>query len=486
MSTQRGEHERAVLEPTTTVEGKPSHPPVSSAVDIHSMRDAMAYLDATTNLERVNQTKADRPHYRLDRMHELLRVLGRPHESVRHVHIAGTKGKGSTCWMTAAMLEGCGHTVGLYTSPHILDIRERIAINRKPVSEADFVHLVQQTAVAATSLPGDLGPCTFFELNTAMALLHFAEQAVDVGVIEVGLGGLLDCTNVITPEVAAVSLIGLDHTAILGHTLEEIAAQKGGIYKPGVPALTVDQDPKVIETLRQCAQRVGAPFHVVGKDIDSTYRFEFVGPERRPQARIELTTEHSNFEHVPVPLPGEHQAQNCGLALAIIDALTERGFQCPTDRAVAGLATTKIPGRFETMGQSPTILLDGAHNPDSMRVLMKTIGQYLQYDALVVIFGCAADKEIGPMLTALSMAADKVIFTKAADNLRAIEPSVLARKYHEIDGKNAAVTRSLDEAFEVAKRSIGSGDVLCITGSFYLVGEAKKRFAERAKRATKR
>jgi len=300
--------------------------------------------------------------------------------------------------------------------------------------------------------------------------------------------------------VAAIATIGRDHTQILGETVEEIAAQKAGIFKAGVPALIVDQDAAVIETARKVAAEVGASLAVVGKDIEYSFRIEHPpaggsggsGVSRGsaggaaavsaswPTARLSLTTRRWELEHVAVPLAGEHQAHNCALALAIVDALADRGFDVPTDKVLAGLATTKVPGRFEVVGQAPRLLLDGAHNIDSVRALMKTIGQWLQYEALVVIFGCAADKDVGPMLRALSMAADKVIFTRAADNQRAADPVKLAKMFSDIDGKPAMHAPDLASAVELAKRSLSSNDVLAITGSLYLVGDAKRLMAAKA------
>lgn len=492
VKTESGTAAASPLSPARKAQGAGLKPSRASSPVIDSMAGAMAYLDARVDLERVKPTSGVKVMYRLDRMRELLKVLGNPHESVRMVHVAGTKGKGSTCWMVSAMLEGCGYTVGLFTSPHLVDIRERIMVNRKPVSVEDFVRLTQRAAGAAAEVEAvsGLGSATFFELLTAMGFLHYAEQAVDAAVIEVGLGGLLDCTNVITPEVAAVATIGRDHTQILGETVEEIAAQKAGIFKSGVPALIVDQDDAVIETAKKVASEVGASLAVVGKDIDYSFRVEHPpaggsGLSRAgsgaswPTARLSLTTRRWELEHIGVPLAGEHQAHNCALALAIVDALADRGFDVPTDKVLAGLATTKMPGRFEVSGGNGTarVLLDGAHNIDSVRALMKTIGQWLQYEALVVIFGCAADKEVGPMLRALSMGADKVIFTKAADNQRAADPAKLAKMFSDIDGKPAMHAPDLAAAVELAKRSLTSNDVLCITGSLYLVGDAKRLMA---------
>lgn len=448
---------------------------------IATYADAVAALLQHADLERLRPSAEVRDQYKLDRMRALLKQLGNPQEALRCVHVAGTKGKGSTCEMVATCLEACGYTVGLYTSPHLIQLVERFRINRRSIGETAFVEVAKTVLKAAAALDKDLGPATFFELTTAMAFQHFADQAVDVAVIEVGLGGTLDCTNVITPEVAAVSLIGWDHMQILGDTLEEIGLQKAGIFKPGVPALTVPQEPGVRQAMRDYAAKVNAPLQIIGEDIEYSQRFEFP-PGEAPVLRLNLTTERNDYDQIAVPLRGEHQAVNCALALAIIDKLAERGFQCPAERVLRGLAQTRLEGRFELISSSPRLLLDGAHNPESMRALMKAIGQYVQYDALLVIFGCAADKDIKPMLQALAMAADKVIFTAAGSNARAARPADLQRMYHELSEKDSHVAPSLAEALAIARPSVNREDLVCITGSFYLVGEAKQMLAARAAR----
>lgn len=476
-------------------------PATADAIDSYSA--ALAYLHNRINLEKEAQSGATRSAYRLDRMRALCKALGDPQEAVRSVHIAGTKGKGSTCEMTAAALEGCGYTVGIYTSPHVSDIRERIRVNRRMISEATFIQLIRDVGRAAESLasapatapatgpatgpaspdaPASPSVVTFFEMMTAMAFLHFAQDAVDVAVIEVGLGGLLDCTNIITPEVAAVTTIGFDHMAILGDTLEEIALQKAGIFKPGVPALTINQEPGVIAAMEGYAQKVAAPFFVVGRDIDFAHRAEYpvapraTAPADRgtgPIIRVSVSSERNNFEHFAVPLKGEHQALNCGLALAILDKLTERGFSCPPDKVARGLERVSLPGRFELVCASPRIILDGAHNPESMRALMKAMSANMSYDSLTVVFGIASDKDIPGSLRPLAQAADKVIFTRATGNARAARPGELARTFHEISGKHAMTCPDLADAMELAVRGTNREDVICVTGSFYLLGEAK-------------
>ncbi|MCW5766030.1 MAG: bifunctional folylpolyglutamate synthase/dihydrofolate synthase [Phycisphaeraceae bacterium] len=477
---------RRTTRPAAQVEAKGDAPAARRGLPaIESYDDALANLMARVDLERQRQASAVKHAYKLDRMRAILAELKNPQDAVRCVHVAGTKGKGSTCEMTASCLQACGYAVGLYTSPHVVDIRERVRLNRRPITQADFARLARAVAGAAAAVEARHGQATFFEMMTAMAFVYFAEQAVDVAVIEVGLGGLLDCTNVITPEVSAVSLIGFDHTDILGNTLEEIALQKAGIFKPGVPALTIEQPPQALKAMREYAQKIGAPLQVVGEDIEFNFRFEFQG-NLGPVARVSLTTERSNFEHVPVPLRGEHQAYNCGLALAVLDKLAERGFNCPEVKVARGLEQVTLPGRFEVIPGSPRLLLDVAHNPESVRALIKAIGAYLQYESLLVIFGCAADKDVDGMLRHLAMGADKVIFTRVEGNARAANPADLQRRYAEISGKSAQTAPSLRAALDLARPAVAREDLVCITGSFYLVGEAKRLQAEAAERAKAR
>jgi dihydrofolate synthase/folylpolyglutamate synthase len=381
--------------------------------------------------------------------------------------------------MVATCLESCGYTVGLYTSPHLSDIRERIRISRRPVSSAEFTRLAARVAEAAATLPKEDGEPTFFELITAMGFLHFANEAVDIAVVECGLGGRLDSTNVITPLVSVVTSISLDHTQILGDTPAKIAHEKGGIFKAGVPAITCAQPPEVLAALRAAALAAGTVLQVVGEEIDFSHRFEQTAPGG-PVVRATLTSPRHNFEHIAVPLKGEHQAMNCGLALAVIDRLSERGFKTPVALVTQGMSRVTLPGRLELIWEMPKVVVDGAHNADSMKWLMKSLGAHFTYDSLVVIFGCAADKDIKGMLAHLDAGADKVIFTRAADNKRAADPHELQLRFGEITGKMSQVAESFADAVNIARRAVTREDLVCVSGSFYLVGEARRYFKEQA------
>jgi len=240
-----------------------------------------------------------------------------------------------------------------------------------------------------------------------------------------------------------------------------------------VPAISLEQTPEVTQTLRDVADSSNTPLQFTGQEIDFSYRFE-ANRELGPHARVCLTTTDHHYEHLPVPLRGEHQALNCGLALAILDKLRSFGFDIAEPKLVEGLAATNLPGRMEQAWVEPRILLDGAHNASSMQALIKAIGAHIPYDSLVVIFGCAQDKDVTGMLSQLNLGADKVIFTKAKSNTRACEPHELQQSFLEVSDKMAQTAGSLEEALNLAARAVSREDLICVTGSFHLVGEAKK------------
>jgi len=438
-------------------------------------RQAMAYLFEKTDYEKEERLRYNVTTFSLERMRNLLSLLGDPHVKISTVHIAGTKGKGSTATMLARMLESNGYTVGLYTSPHLVHLHERIVVDSEMIGDSDMLKLINRAHASVEKL-SKTDPPTFFEIMTAMAFMHFADQNVDIAVIETGLGGRLDSTNVIEPHVVGITSLSIDHKVQLGDTLDRITMEKAGVLKKGIPAITVQQDPIAMAVLKEQALAVKAPLSVTGADIDFSYRFE-TSREHGPHTRICLTTPTSKFEHLRVPLHGKHQAINCGLALALLAKLKDAGYEIDVDKAAEGLHKVTLAGRMEIICEDPRIMIDGAHNAASVHALIHAIGQNIPYDSMVVIFGCNSDKDINGMLSQLQYGADKVIFTRSS-SAKAVSPQDLGDMYTEVCGKMYQVSSSLGEALQLARSAVGREDLICITGSFYLIGQAKLRFQE--------
>ncbi len=442
---------------------------------ITTYKAALNFLFSNTNYESMKRLRYNSDTFNLDRMKRLLELLNNPHEELAAIHIAGTKGKGSTCMMLSEMLMSTGYKVGMYTSPHVLDLRERIQVNGRMISEAAMVRLTKKLSTAVKKMTDD--PPTFFEILTAMAFLHFVNEKVDFAIIETGLGGRLDSTNVINPQAVGITSISIDHQRFLGKDMASIAKEKAGIFKQGIPAVSVMQDPEVMRVLKKEALQIGATLRFTGKDIDFSCRFES-SRTLGPHNRICVTTPTSRYEHLPVPVLGEHQAINCGLALSLLDCLKSKGFKINDEMAVSGLAKTNLPGRMEMIYHDPRVMVDGAHNAASIRALIQATGQHIPYDSLIVIFGCCEDKDVEGMLRELQFGADKVVFTRA-NSPRAIYPNDLAQMYTELCSKMCQTAETLGEALRIAKPAFSTGDLICITGSFYLVGQAKQIFEKK-------
>ncbi len=437
---------------------------------IRNYRSALKFLRTKTNYENMVRVGYNSANFNISRMLRILSALRNPHKKFKSIHIAGTKGKGSTAHMLAAMLKKAGYRTGLYTSPHFVTLRERISIDDQLITEAEFARLLAKIAPVARKLEKD-NP-TFFDLMTTAAFLHFANSKVDVAVIETGLGGRLDSTNVIKPEVCGITSISYDHTAQLGTTLEAIAEEKAGIFKPGITVISAPQRPGVKRVLREQGQKTGCDVRFVGDDLEFSYRFES-SRVTGPHTRVCMATPTARFDHIRVPLLGEHQAHNCGVALGMIDALRQRGIVVSQQDAIDGLAEVKVQGRLETIRELPHTIVDAAHNAASIRALMRAIGQNIGYDSMVVIFGCSADKDIDGMLDQLQLGADKVIFTSAGTP-RSVDPHELLSRFQERSHKMAQVEDNLIEAYQTACNCVTREDLICITGSVYLVGRAKQ------------
>ena len=445
---------------------------VKSKKAFRNYQKAIDYLFGRTDYEKQDRLRYNVTTFNLKRMEKLLSLVGNPHTKIRTVHIGGTKGKGSTATMLARMLEANGYKVGLYTSPHEVHLHERITVNSVMISEPQMRDLLNRIYTPVEKL-SKTDPPTFFEIMTALAFMHFVDTAVDIAIVETGMGGRLDSTNVIKPQVVGITSLSIDHSQQLGNTIDRIAEEKAGIFKQGVPAVTVQQEPAAMQVLKSRAIALNAPLSITGSDIDFSHRFE-TSREDGPHTRICLTTPTSKFEHLRVPLYGKHQAINCGLALAMLDKLKSVGYQIDNQKAAEGLHNVSLAGRMEMICQDPRIMIDAAHNAASIKALIHAIGQNVPYDSMVVIFGCNTDKDVRGMLEALQYGADKAIFTRS-NSPKAVSPDELAEMYTEICGKMCQTAASLGPALQLAKSAVSKEDLICITGSFYLIGQAKMR-----------
>jgi len=469
-STGKKTHRTSIKKPSSASVTKVKRP----AKAFRTYQQALAYLFDKTDYERQQKLRYNVTTFDLKRMNLLLKGLGDPHKKTKMIHIAGTKGKGSTATMLAKMMEANGYSVGLYTSPHVLSLHERIAINSEMIDKKTMLELLNRLHPVIEKLINSDDAPTFFEIMTAMAFLHFADNKVDIAIIETGLGGRLDSTNVVDPQLVGITSISIDHQNLLGTSIDSIAKEKAGVIKKGIPVVTVQQEPAAMRVLKKLAVSQKAPLAITGKDIDFSYRFES-SREHGPHTRICLTTPSSRFEHLRVPLPGEHQAINCGLALAMLDNLKNQGYKIDDQKAVTGLSEVKLSGRMEIVCEDPRILIDAAHNAASVRALIQAIGQHVPYDSMIIIFGCNNDKDVRGMLTELQFGADKVIFTRS-NSPKAVFPSELADMYTELCGKMCQTALSLKEAIRVAGNAVSREDLICVTGSFYLVGQTKQMF----------
>ncbi|MCX6020301.1 MAG: bifunctional folylpolyglutamate synthase/dihydrofolate synthase [Chloroflexi bacterium] len=431
--------------------------------------EAVAYLHTLANFEtggnRDQAVAAAR--WDLGRMEALLARLGNPHRTARTVHIAGTKGKGSTAAMIAAALRSAGHHTGLYTSPHLHSFRERIRVDADDIPPARVGLLLPSVrdAVEAVHAEGEWGTLTWFEVMTALAFCHFAAEGVDVQVLEVGLGGRLDATNIVTPDVAIITPISLDHTGILGTTHAAIAREKAGIIKPGIPVVTAPQPEEALAVIAEIAAERGSELIQVGWDI----RWERVGSDREGQTL--MVWGRDGGYHLRIPLLGAHQAENAAVAVGALEVLDEAGVSVSPEHMMVGLSGVRWPGRLETVAERPLVVLDGAHNVASAARLRQSMRDSYQYRKLVLVMGTSADKDLTGMAAELAPIADSVVVTQAASPRSA--PLDALEAAFAVHGHEARPATTVAQALRLARQLAGPDDLILVTGSLFVVAEAR-------------
>ncbi|MGE4589535.1 MAG: folylpolyglutamate synthase/dihydrofolate synthase family protein [Acidaminococcaceae bacterium] len=417
--------------------------------------EALAYLDGLGKFGI---------HLGMERIEALLKELDNPEQKVRTIHVTGTNGKGSVTSMIANILLVSGLKVGKFTSPHLVRYNERIEVDGKEISDEDFALVVTavRRAVENVMVKGTDQP-TQFEVLTAAAFLHFALQKLDYAVIEVGLGGLWDSTNVITPVVSVITNVSLDHTDRCGKTVEEIAMQKAGIIKDGVPVVTAAEG-EALGPIQAMSLFKQAPLYIYGK--------AFTGQEVSSSMDGQTFTlsagdYHSNYD---VKLPGAHQILNTAVAVVAAKLASKQDSRINELALHQGVAVTKWPGRLERISQKPDVILDGAHNPAGAAVLRAALDKYYSGKKICFIFGMMGDKDISQVITTLFRKEDAVYTVRADEGTRAAEPEALVKQI----GSQAKAMHDLAEAYKTALAEVGEDGLVCVCGSLYLVGTFKK------------
>ncbi len=396
----------------------------------------------------------------LSKTSNLLKRLGNPHNGQPYIHVGGTNGKGSVASFIGSILIEAGLKVGFYSSPHLVRFTERFRINNEEISPERAEALIRE--VTASFAPEE--PPTFFEATTAMAMTYFAQEKTDIAIMEVGMGGRLDATNVITPLVSIITNISMEHQLYLGSRLLDIAGEKAGIIKEGIDLVTGATQPSVLNLFETIAKKKKAPFWRLGKD--ARYRtaesgLHYYGIKRR-------------FKHLQLGLKGSYQARNAALALTAIERLEEKGIMISSQDIINGFEKITWPGRMQIIAENPTILLDGAHNPAAIRALAGAITSGFKARRTILVLGVMEDKDIGRLIRGIVPLGDYVFYTRPV-YYRAADPEILAREAEPL-GKPGQVVQTLTQALDMAREMADPRDLIVVTGSLFTVGEALTYF----------
>lgn len=427
---------------------------------------ALDYLYSFVDYSLTKQLRYSPEKFNLQRMRDLMDMMGNPHQQYPVVHVAGTKGKGSTSVMIAAVLQKAGYKVGLYTSPHLHDYCERIQVNQVPISHQDLVSQVISIRPAVAAVP----EITTFEITTAIGFQYFAEQKVDIAIVEVGLGGRLDATNVVTPIISVITSLSYDHMNILGDTIVKIAIEKAGIIKKNIPVVIAPQGfPEVNELLFDIAEKNHSQVTVVDKEY--VYCSKSHSLDEQLFSLTKISSDELKPAEYTISLLGYHQVENAVTARAVIDVIRTKEFQISEDDVVDGFKSASWPCRFEIIKKRPLIIVDSAHNVDSAVKLQATIKDYLKNENVTLIFGASEDKDIRGMFEVLFPVVDDIIVTKSI-HPRAFESEDLAGIASQLQ-REAKITSSIEEALELIGGKSAS-DVVIITGSIFVAAGAKE------------
>ncbi len=427
---------------------------------------SMTYEEAMNYISSVGKFGSN---YGLERTFRLLELLGDPQKKIKLIHIAGTNGKGSTTAMITKILRGFGYKVGMYTSPYLEEFEERIQINGKNINKNTLVNLLEIVKIAINKVieEGYEHP-TEFEIITALMFLHFYNENIDYGVIEVGLGGRLDSTNVLIPKISAITSISLDHMNILGDNLKDIAKEKAGIIKEGIPVILYPQEKEVEEIILKRAEEKNSQVYLVKKEagrlIDINYEDSY--------QNVEVKTCKNTYT-IKLPLLGEHQILNLGVAINTIEVLCKKeNITLNKDLIEKSLEDVRWIGRLEVLNKKPTIVIDGAHNIDGIKTLRKNVDKYFKYNKIYLLLGILADKQVKEMIEEITPIAEK-IYALTPNSERAELSEDLKNEILKYN-PNTLALESYEEAFSLALKEAKEEDLILISGSLYMIGDMRK------------
>lgn len=426
-------------------------------------QDSLDYIYSFIDNSVTHQHPPSLQETDLSRMRNLLSALNDPHEDFPSVHVAGSKGKGSVSALCATVLQAAGYKVGLFTSPHLQDFEERIQINRISIDRERFVELVDEIKPFVSNIPG----LNTFEITTALSFLYFSKEEVDIAVVEVGLGGRLDATNLITPQVSIITALFLEHTTILGNTLAEIAFEKAGIIKEGVPVVLSPQEKEALGVVEEIAGKKQAPLILVGKDYDYELKKRSYDGQIF-SIRAENTNENKDFE---IGLLGQYQIENATAAYAALDVLRKKGFNVTETAIKEGFLSTKWPARFEILRIDPPVVVDSAHNPDSARYIRRAMEEYFPGLPLVLVLGVSEDKNISGIIEELLPNTIQIICTQST-HPRAMDAKRLM-EYTQSYGVPVKICNPVGEALLEAQKIGENQAVVLVTGSIFVAATAR-------------
>ena len=445
--------------------------------DASAYQERLDYLYGRLNYERLGMPKTS-ADLRIGRTRRILRALGDPQDDLTIVHVTGTKGKGSTSVMLAAAITASGRSTGLFTSPHLNRLEERLKVDGRDVSRERLIALIDVVRPVVARLDAcdpqfQEREATFFEIITALGLLHFATSQARMVVLEVGLGGRLDATNAIHPALAVLTTISHDHNRLLGSTLAAIAREKAGIIKRGTPAVVGVTGDDAMAEIRTVAKLRRAPIREIGRD----FRYDYFAPEHplnQPAAgSFHARTWRTDWGVLEVPLIGAHQARNASVALAALDALAEQGIEVSRQAVEAGFASVSWPARVEILEKSPWLVIDGAHNVESAEALAETLRVNFPAGPRTLVFGTTREKDLPGQLAAILPGFDQVVITRYLENPRAVPVDEAAALVPELTKAALHRAETPAEALEIARRITPGHGLICVTGSLFLAAEVR-------------